>query len=838
MRLQNAQVRTTLSLTGLVAATLVVAGCAAEPIPPSFAANPTVTAVYAIDAANANSPYTFDIALADVLLWSSAASDAGRTSPMPPSYGGLRIEFDQPMKGETFANEPDRSGASFCSPISAGAIKLTDPNDGDRTLAASICYDSASPLGSNPNVKIVIGLGTGLVSTPEDPFTCQEFFPEDYETDPTNVLALKAEQTYTVKFDTTKITSTTGGALKLPTGSNSDGAGWTSVFTFKTAGFAIMAAGFQDPNTGYFAFLKKPFKGYLKDMDEGKLYPTLDPFTVPADDSPFFIITTYGIALGANDQPVGATGDAVTATRSDGSAFDARIFVDWNFGAYSYDPRIIYVAPGGSLQFLLPGSVNGSGRWEPGQKYKITVKGNMQNGEGSKDLGGTDAVYEFSAAAGSPGIAHVTPTNGSIAQVPYGANLVLTPGSSNIVIELTHPADSSTVTTDNVKLLDSAGAVVPASVTLTTTRDNVADGYGYQLGKKVAQNEQVIDLRPTNPLPPNKSFKVSVSGLKTKASLPNGQGGLSFPAFTSTFQTATFRVDSIRRSCQQFPNNRECSNIGSVVSFDRGVNVGLAAMRTNTLQIRLTRPASAITPDQYQVTEIKADGSRGTTLASTQYAMNKASTAPSGIRYTLNVTDPTYPVKCNQKYELKGLTTITDTDSPANNFSAESCKDSAGCPDIKTFITAALAPLPIDTSGHLISFSEHTASTPDTFTVTFNATLDKASANAAIQAGAFKLYGFDASGGRVALPVTCPDLADDEQYKIVCTANSTLDANKSYLASFVVPTTSGIKIAASTKVTGLSSSSYGAKGSTVFVGDQTTCVFSGSINQSITTSCP
>jgi len=107
----------------------MLAGCATStvPQPPNFTQSPQVVAIYAVDSA-------FGV-LPDVLIYSNLSAnpgDAGKVSPRPPpSYGGYRVEFDQPINGDTIANNANRGASvgtniSFCSPLDKTPVQLFD----------------------------------------------------------------------------------------------------------------------------------------------------------------------------------------------------------------------------------------------------------------------------------------------------------------------------------------------------------------------------------------------------------------------------------------------------------------------------------------------------------------------------------------------------------------------------------------------------------------------------------------------------------------------------------------------------------------------------------------
>src|SRR4051812_5494173 len=156
------------------------AGCATStvPQPENFTSNPQVVAIYAVDSAFGTLP--------DVLIFSTIAGDAGKVSANPPpTYGSYRVEFDQPIAGESVANNANRGtgpnpggAASFCSPLPTNPVQLVDvQGDADRpagVVVSSTCYDATSPLGSNPHVIVIPGRNA-LNDPTAAPLTCNTF---------------------------------------------------------------------------------------------------------------------------------------------------------------------------------------------------------------------------------------------------------------------------------------------------------------------------------------------------------------------------------------------------------------------------------------------------------------------------------------------------------------------------------------------------------------------------------------------------------------------------------------------------------------------------------------
>ena len=257
-------------LMRLATVLLMAGGCATSVVdqPAGFQDPPTIAAIFAVDSAGGFLP--------DVLVYSS--TEPAKVSKAPPSYGSYRVEFNEPMAGETLSAANDlTAGASsttlsFCSPPSSGAkVRLLD---GTRVVPTSVCYDASSPLGSNPHVNVFIGAGATVPAAPS-PFTCRFFAAAPLGDAATGVLA--ASHDYTLDFAAGSINGANGKALAAPTGG-----GWTgNQFKLSTSGFEVMAVGFQDLNTGFFTWLDKPTPGFIKDLAA----VDLDPFDQRAYDT-------------------------------------------------------------------------------------------------------------------------------------------------------------------------------------------------------------------------------------------------------------------------------------------------------------------------------------------------------------------------------------------------------------------------------------------------------------------------------------------------------------------------------------------------------------------------
>lgn len=486
MRLKNAT-----GLYGpLLAAALAAAsgGCATDviPQPDDFKAAPTIKAIYATDFAQA---YNNDFVylgfepMSDVMIYS--ASEPARTGKAPASYGGFRIEFSQPLAAATIANNSDIASvnktilSSFCSPVTGGAsITLVDVDDpAIGTVAASICYDPASALGSFPNVIVIPGAG-GAYTAGANPFTCNSFKNESGASDATAGNPLKPNHKYALKFDIARVI---GGPSGKPVTIPSD-AGWASgAFSFTTDDFSLMAVGYQDQNTGYFVWLDKPNKGFMKDLDP----VGAANFVIPADDTPLLFFFSSQVS----DAP-----DA-SVTRADGSKNDGGCS---DFG--DANSRIVGCAAG-----LF---------WESKGSYKVTLPVTTVGATGTKLA--AEASYTIKAGVASPRVRVVTPGDATV------ANSIFTKSVSLLVQE---PVDKAILAGVVVK---KAGTVVPGTAAIDDGTNNQWVRYTFTAGT-------VLD--------PNTTYTVEGKGMKVAAATPNA--GATIADFTSTFNTATFRSSNI-----------------------------------------------------------------------------------------------------------------------------------------------------------------------------------------------------------------------------------------------------------------------------------------------------
>ncbi len=840
----------------------VVGACATQEDaqPDQFNQSPVVMAVYARDSVGN--------ALPDVQMWANPTDphypnfggvtgpeNAQNVSPFPASYGSLVIEFNTPLDGDLLqiGDQYANQLGSYCKmgfDPNTAPFKIVDPSRPNAPLFGSICYDPTSPLSRFPSLTFVIGSGTATDAS-ANPFTCQTFTPASFLDNATGTaLPLKPLTTYTVVFSNTAVTNPNHQSLSFPTGN-----GWSSgQYQFTTSGFEIMAAGYKDQGSGYYTFIDKPYKGLLKDLAA----VGASNYQQPADDTPFFVVTTYGFLAKQPDPnngtvagdcvPTGKDGKtpAVTATRADGSHFDEFIINDSCAGGLvNGDARFIYVAPGYSLPGHDTPALGGGATWEPNQSYTITVDTSLADQSNLVTLGNT-TTYQFTAADDSPRMVSIAPANGGVAQLAYGKNgpagatyyfSIASPLSSSqpsfIVANYNAPIDTS-ATSDNFVVTDPSGAVVPGTVTFPASMNN-----------------QAIAFQPTQALLPATAYKIDIKGLKVAAAIP-GLGGQAFGEKHKTFTTSTMRTSSLQRICIDYPNNNECGGNFTHTSSDRAANQPLQILHAgdvagDNLVFSFSRPAVGVTSSTVAVQEINADGTNGDAIDPALVTVTAAST----VVYTLAV-DPKVPVKCNQKYEIIAQTGITDTETTPVNLTAEGCKVNGGCPDIRSFTTQPYEPLPQDSAGNAVLYTPTGQPDPltgkpltaDEYIVEFNASISAGSVNSkllGVPSTSNLLQVVDSNG--VGVKLTCPKLPDDNQYLIVCTS-APLAANANYLATMLVDSSSPILIATSTTLAPLGvdyqgqANAFSNTPSASLVGDQNSCKFFGTVATSITTPCP
>lgn len=634
-----------------------IAGCdtPAADAPANFKNPPTVVAVYAVDqvgqAINGNS-------LPDVLVYS--VTEPGKVSKAPPSYGSFRVEFDQPMDGSTLATNNDLSLSSFCSPLKATGstttpINLVDLGNASAKIGSSVCYNPTSNLGQNPSVVISLGSGAATDAAPKSPFTCQDFAPDGGDDASGSGNAMKVNNQYAVTLDAARIKGSNGKNL------SSDAANTTVKFT--TSSFEIMAAGRQDPNTGYFTWLDKPYKGFEKDLDP----VAASAFVQSTDSTPFIVVLTEGAS----------NPEVVTATRSaDNSQFDSVSAAAYDpAGGGVGDPRVVSVFPGDT--------------WEPGVAYKIVVPTTLAALDGTTLPAAK--TYTFTADPTAPlAVLTTGPGDGATDRSLRPSDPFT--GTHYIYVEFQAPVDPATL--GGITVTPSSGA--PLSIP--------ASGISVLSGA----NNQIVFIDPATPAGANSPFvpattyTVNVTGVKTQVGLPNGIGGKALAPKKFTFTTVNFSVDQLR---------------GSSGGIDRSTTVNPTDLVTGALIVRFQDTANGVSNTSVHLSEVTPTGTATAIPADpTQVAVTATGGGFPGSRFKVKVTDANYVLKFGQLYRVQADTTITDGDVNANNVAlkAPGCT-AASCPDVHTFTTAKFIPS--------ISASRSSG----VFTITFPFPIDPAS---------------------------------------------------------------------------------------------------------------
>jgi len=763
------------------------AGCATStvPQPENFTSNPQVVAVYAVDSVFGTLP--------DVLIYSTAADDAGKISTNPPpSYGSYRVEFDQPINGTTVANNADRSAtiggnATFCSPLSNNPVQLVDVGAASAPIRSSVCYDATSPLGSHPHVLIVPGDTTG-----GDPLTCHTFSRNAAVGTGTNVL--EPNHPYGIKVDAASIQNGAGKPLAAPTG-----VGWQGdTFRFTTSGFKFLAAGYQDPNTGFFVWLAKPEPGFEKD-----LAPVGSSFQKPADANPFFVVFSEPIKVSdpsLNDVLGPGTGfiapEIALARNDDNSDPDSAALAAFTLGAFG-DPRIAEIYPGDT--------------YEPGVSYKVTVDPALKADSGDALLNPpASGALVFTAQPGAPAVLSTGPSNGAQAQAHTFASItqdvvhndlagknpapdtVTVVGRNRPTIEFSSPVQATAP--GGSTPLGTFKLTAPAPVGDVPITPSIVGG----------ANSQIIRLSPSDPahqLLPGTTYTISWTGVRGAAT-PKAFANAPFPDGSAQFTTSTFRMAVL--DDPKLDTSTSNTNIGRngfifagvtlvAVNLDRrtDVNPNDLKLQTATSDPNKLCPASsscfqvifndtAAGVDANSLTLAELNGTTATPIPGVTVA---PSTPGDTTHFTMTLPD-SYQLKFGQKYEVRAKSTITNPPT-GKALTAEGCTPggAADCSDVKSFttrrVTASVA-------------ADPASDAPTGFRVNFSDPIDPASLTpiltTANHPGAFKLFqrNPDGSLSTTPTPINCTITSPT---RVVCTAASgTLvipNQQASYLASAV-----------------------------------------------------
>jgi Bacterial Ig-like domain len=761
---------------------LLAAGCAAlfgacapGPVQTTYGV-PQVNNIYAVDVDNG---------LPNVLIYSSVDP---RVSPTPPpAYSAFQIEFNQPMNGGTLAAQADRSVAAlgkaiYCDP-SGAAITLTDTT-GATVFPSSVCYDPTSDIGGNPHVTIIPGAGG---ATTPSPFTCQTFSATGQGADLSGNGSIPAG-TYAFKFAST-IASASGQALQFP----STG-GWSAgKYTFTTAGLAIMAAGFQDPVTGYYSWFAKPFPGFMKDLNEAgksglnkgvascstdvdcQLTQSAAPgaptgqfgqvcaagvcsyrqqvamYGGAQTPTPFLIITSELLNTSASGEPVTSPGGAptVTVARADGTgAFPATIS--------TLEPRVITVTPNGS--------------WESGTAYTVTVAANLTAADKTTTLG-TPQTFTFTAGTTALGpLKPPSPDEDSTGK------------SIATGVTVSYPVPLDPLKTSGVQLL------------LGTTPVTLA------LGVPLDSTGQVVSITPAAPLNAGTLYTVSIKGLfaAPAPAAPTALAGKPVTDYTYNFTTRNFNAVSVTLPTGPTTPPK---------SLDRAFNVSPVALQTG-VTINYTEAAQTIDTTVVKVFENATTG---------QTSVPVSVTIPTASNAASDTITTAQPVKFGQKYVIQSLTTMKS--ARGATLTAEGCQPGTGadCSDLKAFTTALF--------GGTLKVTDKSVGV---YTFTFNNPVTPATLTPNLTNGSFKLFKQDAvTNARTPVTVNCTATSTTV---VTCTAAAPLytagppssGGNTVYIAN--VGILSGVAAAATT-----------AGG---FAVDPSTPLFTGGASSTFATPCP
>jgi len=373
--------------------------CVEGPVTVPYSPPSTITAIFAVDRAGS---------LPDVALYDRFSDLAGQKAP--EGYGAFRVEFDHTLEGFTVAGLPSLTDsalqtASACSP--SHTITLVDVTANGAQVPASVCYDPSSRIGGGPSVLIT----PGTSGDPDHVFSCGTFAAAG---------VLAPSHTYALQFDTAAIRGSNGRPLQLPSNLGNG--------RIETSDLALLAAGRRDPATGFFHFLRKDSRGFLKDNHaEGGGYRQ------PARRDPVALF--FSDAL---DLPAGTA--AVVTRTADGSPVPVRVD-NCSFNAVhgcDGDPRVLVVTPVGT--------------WEPGVEYALTLDPSVGSKRSRARLGAV-APLIFKAGEAPLAVVESRPRARETA-VPLDAPISLT---------LQAPVDPASVVTGSVTLAH-GGTLVEADL--------------------------------------------------------------------------------------------------------------------------------------------------------------------------------------------------------------------------------------------------------------------------------------------------------------------------------------------------------------------------------------
>lgn len=789
---------------------------------------PEVAAVYAIDTnlfagstAVQRGPRT---PLPDVLLYHQ--TDARVSTKAPASYDGLRIEFSQPLDPSTVATQNSLGGigafvanASFCAPLTGdpttSPVQILDVSGANgfppnNVIPSSVCYNPASDLGSHPSV--IVQLGATALSSANVAFTCNSFArpPVPANGAGSNFASYVLKQPYALKLAST-IKGTNGQALTLPTGGNPSGKWSGGTFSYLSSGFEIMAAGYQDGNTGFFTWIDKPYKGFMKDLDA---LPA-SSYKQPPDNTAFVIFTTLRVnrvsGVGAADA---AGNPAVTVTRKGNGS---------TFGTF---PSLSLTGDRREID-LIPGE-DADANWEPGIEYVVAVAPGMTTTDGTQTIGGTGATYDFTANTAPLALTGAFPSQGATSQPlirdmgPANVNLIgAAPGAyAGLVFQA--GIDPAAVTTANVVLQDAAGVTVP-SVVLS----------GEQLPPAInnPDAQQTIYITPNANLKPATTYTIVTKNLKVQAGIP-GLAGQAIADSSTTFTTENFRIDKI--NAEDLLGTTPAGT-PDILDVNRSTSQEAEAVVDGTLKVRFTDTPNASTVTASSLQLLEGSGATATPVASTTVTIS-GTTAGQGLAGSATITAPAgYAIKFGQVYQIKAATSITGPGGVA--VKAEGCT-TGDCSDIRTFTTRAFAPA--------LSISNIAGTTPGVLiTLAFNYDVDPATVAAS------NITLFRQGATRTAVTVTCSGakpgggtygMQTDKRTFLCGNASALVDAssqpdyNSRYLASAIFTTAAKV-LSSTARRTSPCPGTTGATNCGPYTADTTTGQFTGSRTATVTTVC-
>jgi hypothetical protein len=780
----------------------VLTACAGGTTQKDSSTPPTVTAIYAIDTnlfvgattAGPKAPQP------DVLLYSQ--TDARVSDKAPASYDGLRIEFSETLDSSTIASPTNlgaasgtTANASFCGPLTGDPTKdpvqvldVSGANGGppNSVIPSSVCFNPSSDLGGNPNVIVQIGGST--LNASSVPFTCQSFSRPATGGSNTNFTTYVPNKPYAVKLAST-ITGSNGQALALPSGGNPSGKWSGGTFAYTSSGFEILAAGFQDDNTGFFTFLNKPSKGFLKDLNA----VDASTYRQPATNTSFIVFTTLRVNRAGGVASDAAGNPAITVKRkANGTDFPVFPFLS-NLG----DRREIFVIPG----------EDGDANWEPGVEYVLTVAPGLTSTDKALTLGGTGASYDFTVASAPLALTGSFPGPSATSQPlirdagPANVNLIGAAPTAYAGLVFQAGIDPATVTAANVVLKDAAGAVVPAAV---------VPGEDPSIGNPDAQ--QTIYVTPNANLKPATTYTITTANLKVATGIP-GLSGQPIANSSTTFTTENFRIDRVNTEGQK---GATPGGTPDILDVTRRTDNDAESVVDGSLKVRFTDSPTAATVTAGNLQLLEGTGSTAPPVAGITVTADPTPTAGQGLAGSATVKAPaTYAIKFGQTYSIKAAPAITGPGGVA--LKAEGCT-TGDCSDVRTFTTRAFAPTvtAANTSGSSI-----------TVTVKFNYDVDPTT----VAPANVNLFKQGATSTSVALSCAGTGLGlQSDKRTFTCKTTAPASLNTNYLATAVF--TSPAKVAATTAARSSTNPNQGP-----FNADQATGQFTGTVSATVLTPC-